>query len=311
MNSLVHIENLQKTFCKGNICVADNITLDIHEGEIFTVLGKSGSGKTTFLRMIAGLETPNRGIISINEHVVFDAKTNVAPSSRGVAVVFQNYALLPHMSVEANIMFGGTFSAQDLHEILEKTNLLGQEKKYPHELSGGQQQRVALARALIHKPSILLLDEPLSNIDTELRAQLREELKRMIKSFGITALFITHDKEDAFYLSDRIAIMHGGDILQIGTPKEIYTHPNTLYCATFLGKLNHVSSNCYMRPEHITIHPQGEYEAIIKEVTFYGAYYEVSLAYHDKTLLCYTSFNDFRLGENVHFSLSNTLYFQE
>ena len=303
MNSLVHIENLQKTFCKGNICVANNISLEIHEGEIFTVLGKSGSGKTTFLRMIAGLETPDRGAISINERVVFDAKTNVAPSSRGVAVVFQNYALLPHMSVEANIMFGGTFSAQDLHDILEKTNLLGQEKKYPHELSGGQQQRVALARALIHKPSILLLDEPLSNIDTELRAQLREELKRMIKSFGITALFITHDKEDAFYLSDRIAIMHGGDILQVGTPKEIYQTPNNLYCATFLGKLNHLFDTTYARPESIILEANGTHEARIKEVIFYGSYYEIVLEFNDHEIICNALKNGYTIGETVRFSL--------
>ncbi len=234
MKKIVDIRNLRKVFCKGNICVANDINLSINEGEIFTILGKSGSGKTTFLRMIAGLETPDNGEIIIDGKEVFSKKENLQPKDRGVAVVFQNYALLPHLSISSNITFGSDASKADLEEVLEKTKLKGQENKLPHELSGGQQQRVALARAIITKPKILLLDEPLSNIDTELRAHLRVELKEMIKSFGITALFITHDKEDAFYLSDRIAIMHGGDILQIGTAKDIYHHPADLYCANFL-----------------------------------------------------------------------------
>ena len=172
MKSLVTIRHLKKRFCKGNVCVANDISLDIVEGEIFTVLGKSGSGKTTFLRMIAGLEKPDNGEICIDGNIVFNEKIDVAPNARGVAVVFQNYALLPHLTIASNITFGGHFSADELQDILEKTNLLDIKTKYPHEISGGQQQRVALARALIHKPKILLLDEPLSNIDTELRSLL-------------------------------------------------------------------------------------------------------------------------------------------
>ncbi|MDY0051952.1 MAG: ABC transporter ATP-binding protein, partial [Aliarcobacter sp.] len=249
MNQIVQIKNLQKVFPKGNICIAKNINLDIKEGEIFTILGKSGSGKTTFLRMIAGLETPDDGEISIDNNIVFSKNKNLEPKNRKVAVVFQNYALLPHLSIASNITFGSDASKQDLENVLEKTKLKGQENKLPHELSGGQQQRVALARAIINKPKILLLDEPLSNIDTELRAHLRAELKEMIKAFRITALFITHDKEDAFYLSDRIAIMAGGNILQVGTAKDIYHHPNDLYCANFLGKMTQISENTYIRPE--------------------------------------------------------------
>ena len=250
MKKIVDIKNLRKVFCKGNICVANDINLFINEGEIFTILGKSGSGKTTFLRMIAGLETPDNGEIIIDEKVVFSKKLNLQPKDRKVAVVFQNYAILPHLSIASNITFGSDASKADLEEVLEKTKLKGQENKFPHELSGGQQQRVALARAIITKPKILLLDEPLSNIDTELRAHLRVELKEMIKSFGITALFITHDKEDAFYLSDRIAIMHGGDILQVGTAKDIYHNPADLYCANFFFFLSQVDKNRYIRLEY-------------------------------------------------------------
>lgn len=268
MKKIVDIKNLRKVFCKGNICVANDINLFINEGEIFTILGKSGSGKTTFLRMIAGLETPDSGNIIIDNKEVFSKNTNLQPKDRGIAVVFQNYALLPHLSIASNITFGSDASKADLEEVLEKTKLKGQENKFPHELSGGQQQRVALARAIITKPKILLLDEPLSNIDTELRSHLRVELKEMIKLFGITALFITHDKEDAFYLSDRIAIMHEGDILQIGIAKDIYHHPADLYCANFLGKMTKISDNSYIRPEHIHICPDGKYDAIIKKYCF-------------------------------------------
>jgi len=188
MNEIVQTKNLHKIFCKGNICVANKIDLSINEGEIFTILGKSGSGKTTFLRMIAGLETPDDGEIFIDNKLVFSKNTNLEPKQREVAVVFQNYALLPHLTIASNITFGSDASKEILEEVLEKTKLKGQENKFPHELSGGQQQRVALARAIINKPKILLLDEPLSNVDTELRTHLRVELKEMIKAFNITAL---------------------------------------------------------------------------------------------------------------------------
>ncbi len=219
MKKIVEIKNLRKIFCKGNICVANSLNLDLIKGEIFTILGTSGSGKTTFIRMLAGLEKPDSGEIKIDDNIVFSKDVDIEPNKRGVAIVFQNYALLPHLNVASNITFGSNASKEELKDILEKTKLKGHENKYPHELSGGQQQRVALARAVINKPKILLLDEPLSNIDTELRNILRLELKEMIKEFNITALFITHDKEDAFFLSDRIAIMNGGDILQVGSCK--------------------------------------------------------------------------------------------
>ena len=291
MKQIVQIKNLRKVFCKGNICVANDINLSINEGEIFTILGKSGSGKTTFLRMIAGLETPDNGEIVIDEKEVFSKKNNLQPKDRKVAVVFQNYALLPHLTIASNITFGSDASKADLEEVLEKTKLKGQENKFPHELSGGQQQRVALARAIINKPKILLLDEPLSNIDTELRAHLRIELKEMIKSFGITALFITHDKEDAFYLSDRIAIMSGGDILQVGTAKDIYHRPADLYCANFLGKMTKISENTFIRPEHIRICQDDNFEAIIKSIVFYGSFYEIVIKTNNNELLVH-SFDD-------------------
>jgi len=307
MNQIVQIKNLQKVFPKGNIYIADNINLEIKEGEIFTILGKSGSGKTTFLRMIAGLETPDDGEISIDNNIVFSKNINLQPNNRKVAVVFQNYALLPHLSIASNITFGSEASKQDLENVLEKTKLKGQENKLPHELSGGQQQRVALARAIINKPKILLLDEPLSNIDTELRAHLRVELKEMIKAFGITALFITHDKEDAFYLSDRIAIMSGGNILQVGTAKDIYHHPNDLYCANFLGKMTQISENTYIRPEHIEIRNNGDFEGIIKSIVFYGSFYEISIVDNNKELLIHSYNDNLKIGQKIKYSFNGEI----
>ena len=307
MNQIVQIKNLRKVFCKGNICVANDINLFINEGEIFTILGKSGSGKTTFLRMIAGLEIPDKGEIFIDEKEVFSKDTNLEPKDRGVAVVFQNYALLPHLSIASNITFGSNASKADLEEVLEKTKLKGQENKFPHELSGGQQQRVALARAIITKPKILLLDEPLSNIDTELRAHLRVELKEMIKSFGITALFITHDKEDAFYLSDRIAIMHGGDILQVGNAKDIYHHPADLYCANFLGKMTKISENSYIRPEHIHICENGNFDATIKSIVFYGSFYEIIIQTQNEELLVHSFDDNLEVNQNIKYDFDGEI----
>ena len=307
MNQIVQIKNLQKVFPKGNICIARNINLDIKEGETFTILGKSGSGKTTFLRMIAGLESPDDGEISIANNIVFSKNKNLQAKERKVAVVFQNYALLPHLSIASNITFGSDASKQDLENVLEKTKLKGQENKLPHELSGGQQQRVALARAIINKPKILLLDEPLSNIDTELRAHLRAELKEMIKAFGITALFITHDKEDAFYLSDRIAIMAGGNILQTGTAKDIYHHPKDLYCANFLGKMTQLSEGTYIRPEHIEISDDGNFEGIIKNIVFYGSFYEIIINDQNKELLVHSFDDTLKIGQNIKYKFNGEI----
>ncbi len=310
MKPIVTIENLHKRFCKGSICVANEVTFSIQEGEIFTILGRSGSGKTTLLRMLSGLETPDSGTICIGDKVVFDAKTNLPPNQRDIAIVFQNYALLPHLNIAQNIAFGSKASKDEVLAVMQKTKIDALSSKYPHEISGGQQQRVALARAILDKPKILLLDEPLSNIDTELRAILRAELKEMIKLFGITALFITHDKEDAFYLSDRIAIMDGGDILQIGTPKEIYNHPTSLYCANFLGKMNllpkrfmHGEKEVYCRLDAVRLGSHFEHKARMSEIVFYGNFYEVTLECENETLMAYSFDDSLNVGDTIGFEI--------
>ena len=314
MKPIVSVEQLHKHFCKKSICVANELSFSIQEGEIFTILGRSGSGKTTLLRMISGFEAPDSGTIRIDDRVVFDAKTNLPPSQREIAIVFQNYALLPHLTIAQNIAFGSQAHGDEVVSVMQKTKIETLASKYPHEISGGQQQRVALARAILDKPKILLLDEPLSNIDTELRAILRGELKEMIRLFGITALFITHDKEDAFYLSDRIAIMDGGDILQIGTPKEVYNHPNSLYCAHFLGKMNvlpnhHTQAQAvsYCRLDAVRLGAHFEKKALIREIVFYGNFYEITLSCEDEALLMAYSFDDtLQKGDTIGYEIDES-----
>lgn len=301
MNLILSVKNLCKKFCKGDICVANSMNLAIYEGEILTILGPSGSGKSTLLKMIAGLEIPDGGEISIGDDLVFAKKQNLEPSKRHIAFVFQNYALMPHMNVVSNITFGDYFDSNVIADVISKANLGGCENKYPHELSGGQQQRVALARALIRKPKLLLLDEPLSNVDVTLRESLRIELKMMIKRFGITALFVTHDKEDAFFISDRIAIMDGGAILQIGIPKEVYDYPRDPHCASFLGKFSQFDGKI-IRPEKFIITADGKYQGVVKEVIFYGFYYEIVLFCDGQQLIMY-SLLAFDINETICFNI--------
>lgn len=233
----VKLNGIVKRF--GTVTAADRVTLTIESGEFFTLLGPSGCGKTTILRVIAGLEIPDSG------QVFFDSRevTWTPPHARGTGMVFQNYALWPHMKVFENVAYGLRVQkkkTEDVKErvksVLELVQLEGLEDRFPTQLSGGQQQRVALARALVIEPKVLLLDEPLSNLDARLRIEMREELTTIQKKFGITAIYVTHDQEEALVLSDRLAIVNKGAVFQTGTPREIYAAPNSLFVTTFIGR---------------------------------------------------------------------------
>ena len=233
----VKLINVTKKF--GSVVAVDHVTLNVNHGEFFTILGPSGCGKTTTLRVIAGLETPDSGRIFFDDEDV----TDYPPYMRESGMVFQNYALWPHMNVYENVAFGLKIRKvskdeikRRVKEILELVKLEGLEDRYPHQLSGGQQQRVALARALIIQPKVLLLDEPLSNLDAKLRVEMREELKMLQRKLKITTIYVTHDQEEAMVISDRMAIMNEGRILQIATPREIYMKPRNLFVASFMGK---------------------------------------------------------------------------
>ena len=236
----LELKEIKKSFTEGE-AVLDNISLVISKGEFITLLGSSGCGKTTTLRIIAGLEQPDAGSVWLDGREV----TGLEPNQRDVNTVFQNYALFPHMNVAENIGYGLKLKKVPKNEIkkkvsqmLELVQLEGYEKRKPSELSGGQKQRVAIARALVNNPKVLLLDEPLGALDLQLRRAMQIELKHLQKKLGITFIYITHDQEEAINMSDRIAVMKDGRIEQIGTPDEIYNHPKTSYVATFVGNAN-------------------------------------------------------------------------
>lgn len=236
----LELKEIKKSFTEGE-AVLDNISLEISKGEFITLLGSSGCGKTTTLRIIAGLEQPDAGSVWLDGREV----TGLEPNQRDVNTVFQNYALFPHMNVAENIGYGLKLKKVPKSEIrkkvsqmLELVQLEGYERRKPSELSGGQKQRVAIARALVNNPKVLLLDEPLGALDLQLRRAMQIELKHLQKKLGITFIYITHDQEEAINMSDRIAVMRDGRIEQIGTPDEIYNHPKTSYVATFVGNAN-------------------------------------------------------------------------
>ncbi|MDV2581321.1 ABC transporter ATP-binding protein [Alkalibacillus haloalkaliphilus] len=222
----VHIRNLAFKYPNSKDNTINDFNLTIDQGEIISILGESGSGKSTILRLIAGLEMPTNGNIMVGDHCMCSNSTFTQPEKRGVGMVFQDYALFPHMTVEDNIKFGlQKWSRKDkknrVGEVLELVNLEDYRKRYPFELSGGQQQRIALARALAPKPKLLLFDEPFSNLDADLQIRIREELRRIIKSTGVTSIFVTHDQDDSQALADRIVVLREGEVAQVGTAEEI------------------------------------------------------------------------------------------
>ncbi|MFQ3621344.1 MAG: ABC transporter ATP-binding protein [Spirochaetales bacterium] len=240
----IKIENLYKNF--GHTVAVDHINLEIRQGEIITLLGPSGCGKTTTLRCIAGLEKPEGGDIIIDGKPMF-SQGFVPPSQRGIGMVFQNYAIWPHLRVFDNVAYGlklqklpRSVIQEKVQEALSAVGLSGMEKRYPGQLSGGQQQRVALARALVRHPKVLLLDEPLSNLDAKLRERMRFEIKSLVRRMHITAVYVTHDQAEAMVISDRIAVMEAGKVVQLGGPEDIYKKPANRFVADFIGTTNFI-----------------------------------------------------------------------
>ncbi len=235
----IRLVNVTKRF--GKVVAVDKLNLEVKDGEFFTLLGPSGCGKTTTLRLIAGFYKPDEGEIYFDERLMND----IPPYKRNIGMVFQNYALFPHMNVFDNVAYGLRLRKlprreieRRVKQILDLLNLKGLEHRYPHQLSGGQQQRVALARALVIEPEVLLLDEPLSNLDAKLRVRTRVEIRRIQRMLKITTIYVTHDQEEALSISDRVAVMREGRIEQIGTPVEIYENPASPFVADFVGVSN-------------------------------------------------------------------------
>jgi iron(III) transport system ATP-binding protein len=241
----ISIRNLSKTYGDSEMAAVNDLTLEIANNQFVTLLGPSGCGKTTTLRLIAGYITPDRGSVHVDGRLISSPDMVVPPEHRGMGMVFQNYAIWPHKTVFENVVFGlrvrrvpAAAAREQVGQALALVNLTGYENRLPNELSGGQQQRVALARSLVVEPEILLLDEPLSNLDAKLRERMRGELKQLQRRTGITFIYVTHDQSEALALSDQIAVIHEGRLQQYGSPYEVYARPANRIVADFMGNVN-------------------------------------------------------------------------
>ena len=240
----VTIRGLSKRY--GDVAAVEDLDLEVAPGELVALLGPSGCGKTTTLRLVAGFLEPEAGEIRVGDRLLSSAAGVVPPEQRKMAMIFQSYALWPHMTVAGNVAYGLRFVRhldradrdRRVRDILRAVQLAGYESRYPGELSGGQQQRVAVARALVVEPEILLLDEPLSNLDANLREEMRFEIRRLHEAFGITTLYVTHDQAEAMVISDRIAVLECGRVVQVGTAEELFERPATRFVAQFIGRTN-------------------------------------------------------------------------
>jgi putative spermidine/putrescine transport system ATP-binding protein len=308
----LELREVSKRF--DDVAAVDGVTLEIRDGELFSLLGPSGCGKTTILRIIAGIVAPDHGQVMLGGEDI----TGRPLHARNTALVFQNYALFPHLSVGDNVAFGLVMRGERraairtrVDEVLALVRLMGMSTRYPSQLSGGQQQRVALARALVVRPAVLLLDEPLSNLDARLRDEMRGEIREIQRQVGITTILVTHDLHEAFAMSDRLAVMSAGHVEQVGTPAEIYAHPATRFVAEFTGDVNHFEArvtavvdgsavvaadaglemrvpaglarlavdqrlSVMIRPERVRLRAEGgelanRYEGVVDRVTYLGA----------------------------------------
>lgn len=308
------IKNLVKAF--NNIKVVDNINLELEKGKLLCLLGPSGCGKTTTLKMIGGFLKQDKGSIIIENEDI----SKVSPEVRPVSTVFQSYALFPHMNVMENIIYGLKFKGYSKKEALKKgeeyLKIIGLSEfknKKISQLSGGQQQRVALARSLILNTKVLLLDEPLSNLDAKLRVKMRKEIKEIQSKFNMTMIFVTHDQEEALSIADYLAVMNKGELIQVGTPEEIYNNPKNEFVASFIGNINKVNINNkieLIRPEQITINKsRGDKKGRIKYKQFLGSYVNYFVETKDETIVVQDSNSKngiLKEGENVYLNFFNS-----
>ena len=313
MGNSLKIEGLSRNF--GSVTALDNFSLTIKKGELVSLLGPSGCGKTTALRIVAGLERATSGEITLNNKKI----TDLPAHRRNMGMVFQSYSLFPHLTIEENVAFGLQMrrEAKDRRiakagELLELVGLTTQHKRFPHQLSGGQQQRVALARALAIQPEVLLLDEPLSALDAQVRQNLREEIRRLQVELNTTTLFVTHDQEEAMAISDRVGVMNHGKLEQIDTPDELYNRPATLFVASFIGAMNRIPTQlidgevevlgekhlvknhsekegyvtALIRPESIELlHDSQYHNAVVVTRSFLGASSRITVRVDDGSIL--------------------------
>ena len=303
------LKNISKKYKDKEIL--NNISFDIKEGELVCILGPSGCGKTTLLNIIGGFVSDFSGDVLLSDENI----NNIPPEKREIATVFQSYGLFTHKNVIDNVSYGLKLLKIDKNtrenrakEMLEKVGLAGYEKKKIKELSGGEQQRVAIARSMVLNPKLLLLDEPLSNLDVHLRDVMRKEIKRIQKQFGVTMIIVTHDQEDAFKLADRVIVINEGHIEQIGTPEELYKEPKSNFISSFIGENNIIDENLVIRPEEITIKLDSSGEGKVVDVTYLGATVEYLVETSDGNtlkVLTMSTVERFNIGDKVLVQINN------
>jgi iron(III) transport system ATP-binding protein len=303
----IRMRHVERRF--GDTPALAGMDLDVPDGRLMTLLGPSGSGKTTALRLIAGFDSPDRGSIEIAGRTVVGPGVFVPPERRRVGMVFQDYALFPHLTVARNAGYGvpKRLRATRVAEVLELVGLAGKQDRLPHELSGGEQQRVALARALAPDPGVILLDEPFSNLDAALRARVRSEVAEILRRSGTTAIFVTHDQEEALSLSDLVAVMRDGRVIQTGTPSELYHRPADPWVGSFLGDADFLTGRAgggsvstpagtfasghegvvtvMIRPESVSLRPDVDGDGVVTRREFFGHDQLVSVGLPDGTVL--------------------------
>ena len=308
----LEVENLVKSF--GNIPVIKNLTFSIEKGQLISFVGESGSGKSTFLKCLSGLENINSGKVILNNKIINDKNLFVKPQIRKIGYVFQDYPLFPHLNIRENICFNlEKRYFKNFEDIVKLTNLKHLLERYPHEISGGEQQRVSIARSIIREPDLLLLDEPFSNLDANIKYSIRDEICKIIKKTNTTTILVTHDINDALNISDKILIFKAGIVQQYSDPEKMYCEPANCYCAEVLGEINKFPKDdkiYYIRPENLKVVDSSSNSIIIEKCFFQGKSYKLLGKYENNIWSLYSK-TPLKINSEVFFEYSDSdlIYF--
>ena len=308
----LEVENLVKSY--GNIPVIKNLTFSIEKGQLISFVGESGSGKSTFLKCLSGLENINSGKVILNNKIINDKNLFVKPQRRKIGYVFQDYPLFPHLNIKENICFNlEKRYFKNFEDIVKLTNLKLLLERYPHEISGGEQQRVSIARSIIREPDLLLLDEPFSNLDTNIKYSIRDEICKIIKKTNTTTILVTHDINDALNISDKILIFKAGIVQQYSDPEKMYCEPANCYCAEVLGEINKFPKDdkiYYIRPENLKVVDSSPDSMIIEKCFFQGKSYKLLGKYENNIWSLYSK-TPLKINSEVFFEYSDSdlIYF--
>ena len=308
----LEVENLVKSF--GNIPVIKNLTFSIEKGQLISFVGESGSGKSTFLKCLSGLENINSGKVILNNKIINDKNLFVKPQRRKIGYEFQDYPLFPHLNIRENICFNlEKRYFKNFEDIVKLTNLKQLLERYPHEISGGEQQRVSIARSIIREPDLLLLDEPFSNLDANIKYSIRDEICKIIKKTNTTTILVTHDINDALNISDKILIFKAGIVQQYSDPEKMYCEPANCYCAEVLGEINKFPKDdkiYYIRPENLKVVDSSSNSIIIEKCFFQGKSYKLLGKYENNIWSLYSK-TPLKINSEVFFEYSDSdlIYF--